>query len=499
MRKFLLLFLILFVVNISAQTPNPIVQNIISQVNIDSLKKYVNELSGEVPVVINGSEYTITSRHSNNAMNDIAADYIEAKLQSYGLQVFNHNYDSNGRNVYAVQQGTVYPDQQYIICAHYDNMPGYGAAPGADDNASGVAGVIEAARILSNYETMYTIIYALWDEEEQGLIGSYYYAARAASQNDDIKGVINLDMIAFDNNNDGRVNIHTRSTGNSTVISSKMVQVISTYSIPLTYYINNPGSTYSDHASFWQRGFPAILLIEDDYYNDFNFYYHTANDKIQYFNNNYFHNSSKLAIGTLSELVGVNMIVPVELVSFSGNQFGNKVILNWTTATETNNFGFEIERAKVNSENKSNQFNVIGFVEGKGTTAFTSNYNYNDASISGGGYLYRLKQIDYDGTHEYSDEIFINTIKQMTFELYPNYPNPFNPSTTISYQIPVDGNVSLKVYNLLGNEVKTLVNDYQSAGNHKIEFDAAELSSGNYFYILKYNDQYQKGKMTFLK
>ena len=193
------------------------------------------------------------------------------------------------------------------------------------------------------------------------------------------------------------------------------------------------------------------------------------------------------------------MIVPVELVSFSGNQFGNKVILNWTTATETNNFGFEIERAKVNSENKSNQFNVIGFVEGKGTTAFTSNYSYTDASISGGGYLYKLKQIDYDGKHEYSDEIFINTIEQMTFELYPNYPNPFNPSTTISYQIPVDGNVSLKVYNLLGNEIKTLVNDYQSAGNHKIEFDAAELSSGNYFYILKYNDQYQKGKMTFLK
>jgi hypothetical protein len=267
----------------------------------------------------------------------------------------------------------------------------------------------------------------------------------------------------------------------------------------LSYYINNPGSSYSDHSSFWQRGFPAVLLIEDDFYNDFNFYYHTSNDRIQYFNDTYFHNSSKLAIGTLSELASVNINVPVELVSFSCNQFGKIIVLNWTTATEINNFGFEIERAKINSENKANQFNVIGFVEGNGTTTSTNDYSFTDASISGGSYLYRLKQIDYDGKQEYSDEILINTINQITFELYPNYPNPFNPTTIIGYNIPFDGDVTLKIYNLLGNEVKTLVNEYQSAGNHKIEFDAAELSSGNYFYILKYNDQYQKGKMTFLK
>ena len=498
MRKYLFVFCLL-ILSISAQDKSPIVENIISQVNIDSLSQFVKELSGNVPVNINGTTYTILSRHSNNAMNDIAADYIEMKLNSFGLQVFNHNYDSNGRNVYAVQTGTEYPDEQYIICGHYDSMPSFGNSPGADDNASGTAAVIEAARILSQYQTKYTLIYALWDEEEQGLIGSYYYATRAKNQNENIKGVINLDMIAWDNNNDGRINIHTRSTGNSTALSSKMLEVRSNYSIPLTYYINNPGSSYSDHASFWQRGFASILLIEDDYYNDFNNYYHTSNDKIQYFNMDYFHNCSRLAIATLAELSEINDLVPVEMISFSADYYNGSVSLNWSTATETNNTGFEIQRHKIESENSSKNYQTIGFINGKGTTSLDNHYNFVDMNVKNASYIYRLKQIDYDGSFNYSDEVLVNAANYITFELSPNYPNPFNPTTTINYQIPTDGNVELKVYNLLGMEVAELVNEYQTAGIHKAEFDAADLSSGNYFYVLKYYDQYQKGKMTLLK
>jgi len=151
----------------------PVVQEIINQANIDSLIFFVEELSGEVQTIIGGSPYTIVSRHKNQPSNDKAADYIQQKLESYGLTVYNQLFGGTGRNVYGVQTGTDLPNQKYIICAHYDDMPSGSTAPGADDNASGTAAVLEAARIISQYLAEYTIVYALWDEEEQGLIGSY--------------------------------------------------------------------------------------------------------------------------------------------------------------------------------------------------------------------------------------------------------------------------------------------------------------------------------------
>ena len=174
------------------------IQTIINQTNIDSLTFFVEELSGEVQTIIGGSPYTIVSRHKNNPSNDKAADYIKQKLESYGLTAYDQWWSGTGRNVYATQPGTLYPNKKYIICAHYDDMPSGSVAPGADDNASGTAAVLEAARIFTQYASKYTIIYALWDEEEQGLIGSAYYAQQAAIAGDSIMGVINMDMIAWD-------------------------------------------------------------------------------------------------------------------------------------------------------------------------------------------------------------------------------------------------------------------------------------------------------------
>ncbi len=160
--------------------------------------------------------------------------------------------------------------------------------------------------------------------------------------------------------------------------------------------------------------------------------------------------------------------------------------MNWTTATETNNLGFEIER-KINRSNGESQWIRIGFVEGSGTTTEIKNYNYVDdvIDLNANSLVYRLKQIDYDGSYEYSDEVFVEDIAPATYHLSQNYPNPFNPATTISYGIPVKSNVVLKVFDLTGSEVATLVNEEKPAGTYKVEWNAAGLPSGFYLYRLQ--------------
>jgi len=301
MKKYLrILVVLIMILPAASYSQYPIVQSIINQVNIDSLIFFVEELSGEVQTIIGGSPDTIFSRHYTQPGNDKAADYIHQKLESYGLTVFNQQYSSMGRNVYAIQTGTEFPNQRYIICAHYDDMPPGSIAPGADDNASGVAAVIETARIFSLYSSPYTVIYALWDGEEVGFLGSNYFATQAAASGDSILGVINLDMIAWESDNIDIADLHTESIGSSIFLSDKMVEVNNLYSIGLTIDIKNPGATFSDHASFWSNGFGAILLIQDG--NDVNPYYHTTNDKVMHFNYPYYLSMSKATIGTLATL-----------------------------------------------------------------------------------------------------------------------------------------------------------------------------------------------------
>lgn len=275
-------------------------ERIISETNLDSLTLSVKGLSGEVSVSIEGTSYTITSRHKDNPGNDLAAEYIQHKLERYGLEVVNEYFSETGRNVYAVQSGTRYPDQMYIICAHYDSYSKSGTAPGADDNASGTAAVLEAARLLSDYATDYSIIYAFWDEEEQGLRGSSYYATQAKQSNESILGVFNIDMIGWDSDDDPTVIIDSDDKTNSRELYSKVIEINDHYQIGLLpQTINTIGR--SDHASFWINGFGAIMIIEH-FGGDWNQYYHSSEDRIEYFNLTYFQSCTKLAIGALAAL-----------------------------------------------------------------------------------------------------------------------------------------------------------------------------------------------------
>ncbi len=170
-------------------------------------------------------------------------------------------------------------------------------------------------------------------------------------------------------------------------------------------------------------------------------------------------------------------IVPVELTSFIANVAGSSVVLNWTTATEVNNQGFEIEKSA-----DGISFNNIGFVPGFGTTTEPKSYSYTDQSIKSCTYYYRLKQIDFDGSFTYSGVVEVEVSLPAVFSLEQNYPNPFNPSTSIQFSLPVDAQVTIGIYNLVGEKVAEAANKEFSAGTHKLNFDAASMTSGIYFY-----------------
>jgi hypothetical protein len=186
--------------------------------------------------------------------------------------------------------------------------------------------------------------------------------------------------------------------------------------------------------------------------------------------------------------------VPVELTSFTASVNSNNVLLEWTTATEINNYGFEVERKAENSE-----YEMVGFVTGSGTTTETRSYVFTDATVPEGKYLYRLKQTDFDGSFNYCNEVEVEVIAPAIFALDQNYPNPFNPSTNINFSIAEASVVKIAVYNLLGQEVAELVNEFKAAGLHTVNFDASEFPSGAYFYSIETPQFRQTRKMLLTK
>ncbi len=194
-----------------------------------------------------------------------------------------------------------------------------------------------------------------------------------------------------------------------------------------------------------------------------------------------YYGGSTLAVGVINLKKDTSVIVPVELTSFIASVINNNVELKWITATEVNNSGFEIERK---SQNNSSWIK-IAFLKGYGTTTETRLYTYNDGNLPTGNYLYRLKQIDFDGAYKYSgiEDAIIGAPEK--FELQQNYPNPFNPATSISFSIPIRARILLSVYNLLGQPVANLVDGIKDAGTYNVSWNAENLTSGVYIYSFK--------------
>jgi len=187
-------------------------------------------------------------------------------------------------------------------------------------------------------------------------------------------------------------------------------------------------------------------------------------------------------------------VVPVELTSFTATTNNRNVNLNWSTATEINNQGFEIERRL-----SEGQFITIGHVNGNGTTTERKEYSFTDAGVQSGSYAYRLKQIDFDGTFEYSSVVEIEVLGVNEFSLGQNYPNPFNPTTSISFSLAEPSFVKLAVFNLLGEEVQVLKNEYMNAGSFNVSFDASSLPSGMYLYKIESAQFTSVRKMMLMK
>lgn len=215
--------------------------------------------------------------------------------------------------------------------------------------------------------------------------------------------------------------------------------------------------------------------------------------------------NNSMGWGILNALDAANYFpIPVELQSFSANVIGTDVLLNWITSTEKNNSGFEVQR----KTQEENEFKTLIFIEGNGTTTEQNSYSFIDKNSPSGFVTYRLKQIDLDGSFEYSNSIEVEVISPKVFSLEQNYPNPFNPSTKIKYVIPnvetlqsASIQVTLKIYDVLGNEITTLVNEQHLPGIYEVEFNTKEmnLTSGVYFYQLRANNFVETKKMILNK
>ena len=204
------------------------------------------------------------------------------------------------------------------------------------------------------------------------------------------------------------------------------------------------------------------------------------------------------ALGMPFKIYGSTTTVPVELSSFTSSVKDNVVTLKWSTATETNNSGFQIER----KSSKDNVWAVAGFVKGNSTSSAINNYSFSD-NISKFGvavFNYRLKQIDFDGTSKYYDlSNSVEVSAPVNFALDQNYPNPFNPTTTIRYSVAMDSKVRIDVYDVLGRLVKNLVNENKAAGNYSVDFNASNLSSGVYMYKISAGNFTAVRKMNLMK
>ena len=189
-------------------------------------------------------------------------------------------------------------------------------------------------------------------------------------------------------------------------------------------------------------------------------------------------------------------IVPVELSSFTAIAKDDNISLNWVTSTETNNMGFEVEKRATNS---NSGWQKLGFINGNGTTTEKSSYSFIDENPVEGKSYYRLKQFDFDGSYKIYDAVEVNFETVKEYSLEQNYPNPFNPTTEINYNLAKSGNITLKVYNILGSEVATLVNGFVEAGKHTVKFDATDFTSGIYFYTIKADNFTATRKMILMK
>lgn len=636
------------------------IDSVINLMSIQNMGIYVRELSGDTVIAINSAPYRIYSRHASSPSNQMAAQYILEKFQSFGLSARLQYNNAHNVNVIARKTGYLHPEIKILISAHYDNIrPGIGpldTMKGADDNGSGVAAVLESARLLANYNSKYTIEFIAFDEEEVGLLGAYGYADTCAHDtNSIVMGVINMDMIAWDGNNDGLIRIMT-SPG-CDLIADMLIRSYQLYNINLTP-VKSFNTGGSDHLAFWNYGIGAISSIEPA--SDFHPYYHSTGDVFSLFNMTYFRNNARANLATVMSMAdklfyfinhqaissssdtseriadaeitfgapiaaGLNAprlyykagngpynfvnafetvgemyrfkipgkpagsqisyyiaaqdssgtyitsfpagaaglnppgsVPPPQVLIYyvhSNSTFSSsnqKPILDneYTRDTIYIPFTGMVQDIKVNLNiNHANDGDILISLVKENASVNLSQFNGNNgqnytnttfhdtASVnitqgtppfSGwfkpqqplatfsnvqtqGNWILKIYDmrpgntgtlLNWSLSIKYSSPISVKKEENFTadkFNLFQNYPNPFNPATTIKYSIPGKALVKLTVYDLLGKEIKTLVNEIQTRGFYSAYWDASSMPSGIYFYRLQTENFIETKKMLLIK
>jgi len=321
-----------------ALAQDPLVAGMLARVTSNQLSSFVGDLSGEWPVLISGETHTLSSRvHLAGDPVAKATEYVYERLQDMGLDAQYVDWQlptgqiTRGRNVVAELRGLVHPGEIVLLTAHVDDMvnrdvtpagvrlpalPGPVIdplwhrlpAPGADDNASGTAGVLLAARILQGYRFERTVRFVFFTGEENGYLGSYCYATAMRDAGENLVAVYNLDMLAYDHADGPVVDVNLRAEDTSpldTPLARVFLQVIRAYQIDLIPELHYQTGIHvgSDHGSFWWRGYPAVHFMEDGD-GDFNPYYHSQYETLDNLNMIYFTHIIQAVVGTVAHAAG---------------------------------------------------------------------------------------------------------------------------------------------------------------------------------------------------
>lgn len=441
MKKVFLLFSLSFslIGALSAQTE----LDLINAVSLDSLSQTLQEFTGEVATNVGGNSVTILNREQSN--NDLAGDYLVEKFNAMNsLTVTDQPFNTNGRNIIATQLGKTNPNDIYIICAHYDSVADYCA----DDNASGTATVLEVARILSTQCMDNTLVYALWDEEEIGLRGANFYASQANNNGDNILGVLNIDMMGYDGDDDDDFDIDVRPIANSIEMKDDLVALLATYNFNLNVNVVNPGTTASDHARFWDQGYSAVLVGESWDNDDQTPYYHSSSDRFSTLDLPYFHELAKLI---MSYMVTKGSLVSVD----------NSLTVSPSTLTS-------------NMDNASYQW-----VDCSTNLPIPSEVNQSFSPTISGSYAV---EVTVGSCTELSACVDFTSLGTDTFKLNTIniYPNPTSSILTIEHSLNDD--LMFELFSIEGKQVLQKV-----LTEKRSKLNMSQLSKGTYFVRMTQN------------
>jgi photosystem II stability/assembly factor-like uncharacterized protein len=509
---------------------------------VDSLKGWVVGSGGLVLSTTDGGAHWFTQR---NSLKGMGASLYSASFadDTRGWAIggssilrtvdggvswssLNDNIPGMWRNVVATIEGTTFPSLIYVVCGHYDSVSQVpmSRAPGADDNASGISLVLETARILKDYELEHTVKFVCFSGEEFGPYGSTYYTEAAYRRGEKILGALNFDMVAY-----GTPNVFLVGNTASSSLVDYCIKVRDDFvsNLAITRIINNSW-LFSDHASFWSKGYGALCGIELD--NEVNPYWHTKNDVVHHLDMHFAADVTRLAVASaasLAQLVAppvAEATIDIEPNTLNLNSRGRYITtyielpsehsiddVDVSTVVFNGVIGAEPRPYSVGDHDCDGVPDLMVKFARAAAQNILARGDAVEVTVSGqaAGFPFEgTETLRVIGTEELlgqATEIVSVTEREFArYELRQNYPDPFNPRTVIRYELPLPSNVCLQIFDVTGKLVRTLVDTHRSSGRHAAVWDGMSqagvaVPSGVYFYTLKAHDFAQTKKMVLLR